>query len=219
MTDLDAPPATVTPASLRIDEVMPHFDTNVVQHIVVNAGPRETYEALLDADLMDNPLTRLMVGVRDLPNVLRSRELTRRPGFRIRDTTAGEEGGWVSLREAPGVEFLVGLVGRFWQRDYGIVRLRPEEFAGFDRPGYAKTVAAFSLHPHGAGRTLLTYECRTVTTDATARRRFGAYWLLLRPFVRQLQRATLVAVKRQAEHARTPHPASAFAPLPADGDR
>jgi hypothetical protein len=209
-TTIESPTA---PAPLRIDQVMPRFDANVAQHVVVDAGPRETYEALLDTDLMDNPLTRLLVAVRDLPNAVRRRERAGRPVVRIRDTTAGDEGGWVSLREEPGVEFLVGLVGRFWQRDYGIVRVRPEEFTAFDRPGYAKTVAGFSLHPHGAGRTLLTYECRTVTTDEAARRRFRAYWLALRPFVRELERASLVGVKRQAEQRRAPHPMSGFAPV------
>src|SRR5215207_5369540 len=45
-------PAIASPSriALRIDEVMPRFDVNVVQHIVVNAGPLETYQAVLDAD-------------------------------------------------------------------------------------------------------------------------------------------------------------------------
>ena len=211
------------PIALRIDEVMPRFDVNVVQHIVVNADPRQTYQALLDADLMDNQLTRLMVTARDLPNRLRPRtsdtethrsnaRSSRRPTFRMRDA-AGAESGWVGLRDEPGVEMLAGLVGQFWRRDFGIVKVAPEEFASFDRPGYAKTVAGFALHPHGEGRTLLTYESRTVCTDAAARRRFAAYWLLLRPFVRQMLRAALVSMKRHAEHGTTSRPTTSFAPL------
>jgi hypothetical protein len=210
--------------ALRIDEVMPRFDVNVVQHIVVNAGPAETYRAVLDADLMDNQLTHLMVAGRDLPNRLRRWQRTAggtqqtppasdRPTFRMRD--AAEKGsGWVALRKEPGVEFLAGLVGQFWHRDYGIVEISPEEFAAFDRPGYAKTVAGFALHPHGESRTLLTYESRTVTTDAAARRRFAAYWLVLRPFVRLMLRGALVSMKRHAEHGSTSRPTSSFAPLP-----
>jgi hypothetical protein len=37
------------PPALRIDEVMPRFDVNVVEHIVVNAGPQQIYRAVLDA--------------------------------------------------------------------------------------------------------------------------------------------------------------------------
>jgi hypothetical protein len=211
------------PTALRIDEVMPHFDVNVVQHIVVNADPRATYQAVLDADLMDNGLTHLMVVARDLPNRLRPRKSgaekppsrpqpNRRPTFRMRDA-AGTESDWVQLRDEPGVEWLAGLIGQFWHRDYGIVRTSSEEFASFDRPGYAKTVAGFTLHPHGEGRTLLTYESRTVCTDAAARRRFAAYWFVLRPFVRMMLRGALVSMKRSAEHGTTSRPATSFAPL------
>jgi hypothetical protein len=211
------------PIALRIDEVMPRFDVNVVQHIVVNADPGETYHAVLDADLMDNQLTHLMVTARDLPNRLRARRShteprrsnppsSQRPTFRMRDA-AGEESGWVVLRDEPGIELLAGLIGQFWRRDYGIVKVTPEEFASFDRPGYAKTLAGFALHPHGQGRTLLTYESRTVCTDSAARRRFSAYWLLLRPFVRQMLRGALIAMKRHAEHGATSRPTTSFAPL------
>ena len=166
---------------------------------------------MLDADLMDNSLTRLMIAAREVPHRLGRwrpgageppQQPEQRPTFRMRDA-AGTGGGWVVLRDEPGVEFLAGLVGQFWHRDYGIVRVSPEEFASFDRPGYAKTVAGFALHPHGEGRTLLTYESRTVTTDAAARRRFAAYWLVLRPFVRLMMRGALVAMKRQAEQGST----------------
>jgi hypothetical protein len=231
MTTLEGQPSPAAASArlhaLRIDEVMPRFDVNLVQHIVVNAGLRETYRSVLDADLMDNRVTHLLVAGRDLPNHLRREKGSaggpaqdpqprRRPAFRMRDAAA-EESGWVALRDEPGVEYLVGLVGQFWHRDYGIVPLPPEDFARFDRPGYAKTVAGFSLHPHGEGRTLLTYESRTVSTDAEARRRFAAYWLVLRPFVRLLLRGALVSMKRNAEHRRTSRPTSSFAPLQPSG--
>jgi hypothetical protein len=227
MTTIDDQPAGTTssprPTALRIDEVMPRFDANLVQHIVVNADPRATYQAVLDADLMDNQLTRLMVIARDLPNRLRPRtspaaappsppQQDQRPTFRMRDA-AGASSEWVQLRDEPGVEWLAGLVGQFWHRDYGLVTIPPEQFASFDRPGYAKTVAGFALHPHGEGRTLLTYESRTVCTDAAARRRFAAYWLVLRPFVRLMLRGALVSMKRHAEHGPTSRPTTSFAPL------
>ena len=125
----------------------------------------------------------------------------------------GTESDWVQLRDEPGVEWLAGLIGQFWHRDYGIVRTSFEEFASFDRPGFAKTVAGFTLHPHGEGRTLLTYESRTVCTDAAARRRFAAYWFVLRPFVRLMLRGALVSMKRSAEHRTTSRPTTSFAPL------
>lgn len=169
-----------------------------------------------------------MVAARDLPNHLHRKRPAaqapqpepppgQRPTFRMRDAIR-QGSGWVPLRDEPGVELLAGLVGQFWHRDYGIVELAPEEFASFDRPGYAKTVAGFALHPHGEGRTLLTYESRTVATDAVARRRFAMYWLVLRPFVRMMLRGALVSMKRHAEHGSTARPTSSFAPLRPAGD-
>ncbi|MCZ2860641.1 hypothetical protein [Blastococcus sp. VKM Ac-2987] len=218
----DQPSPVPTSPRLLIDEVMPWFDANVVQHIVVNADAGETYRAVLDADLMDNRMTHLMVTVRDLPNRLRAGAHPTeeppddtepgRPAFRMRDAARGNS-GWVVLRDEPGVELLAGLVGQFWHRDYGIVPVSPEEFVSFDRPGYAKTLAGLALHPHGEGRTLLTYESRSVCTDAPARRRFATYWLVLRPFVRLMLRGALVSMKRHAEHGATARPTTSFAPL------
>ena len=74
-------------------------------------------------------------------------------------------------------------------------------------------MAGFTLHPHGERRTLLTYESRTACTDAAARRRFAAYWFVLRPFVRLMLRGALVSMKRSAEHRTTSRPTTSFAPL------
>jgi hypothetical protein len=46
---------------------------------------------------------------------------------------------------------------------------------------------------------LLTYECRTTTTDADARRRFLRYWRLVRPFVGHIFRATVRTIGEHAE--------------------
>ena len=74
------------------------------------------------------------------------------------------------LAEEPPREFAMGLVGQFWKPVIPAVRVSPDEFAGFDRPGYGKAAMGFSLREYGPGRTLVTYECRTATTDARARR-------------------------------------------------
>jgi hypothetical protein len=92
---------------------------------------------------MDNSVINLMVVARDIPNRLRATKAaaagpqadaqpSRRPTFRMRDAVGGGS-GWVALRDEPGVELLAGLVGQFWHRDYGIVKVWPQEFASFDR--------------------------------------------------------------------------------------
>lgn len=122
----------------------------------------------------------------------------------------GGDSGWVLLRDEPGVEFLIGLVGQFWHRDYGIVRVPRSGFADFDEPGYAETLAGLSLRPYGSHRTLLTYESRTITTDPVAHRRFAGYWRVLRPFVALLTRSALITIAREAEAPGTHHSRTTF---------
>jgi hypothetical protein len=73
------------------------------------------------------------------------------------------------------------------------------ELAAFAEPGWGKIAASFVVAPYGEHATLLTYECRTVTTDPESRRRFLRYWSIVRPFVRHILRATLRTIRDDAE--------------------
>jgi hypothetical protein len=73
---------------------------------------------------------------------------------------------------------------------------------GVGLPGWGKIACNFTVVPSGGG-TLLTYECRTATTDPVSRRRFARYWWLIRPLAAYIMRAALgtiaaEAVRRQA---------------------
>jgi hypothetical protein len=59
---------------------------------------------------------------------------------------------------------------------------------------------AVDLRATAAGDgALLETETRIYLTDAAARRRFGAYWLMIRPFSGLIRRLWLRAAKRRAE--------------------
>lgn len=51
-----------------------------------------------------------------------------------------------------------------------------EEFRDFAQPGHAKTVYDLAVSPLDGGRTLLSGQMRTATTDEHARRWFRRYW-------------------------------------------
>jgi hypothetical protein len=89
------------------------------------------------------------------------------------------------------------LVGRPWRVRGG---LRPEllDFRAFAEPGYAKMTLDLRARPDGDGARLET-ETRILLTDRAARRRFAAYWLLIRPFSGLTRRSWLRAAKRRAE--------------------
>jgi hypothetical protein len=63
----------------------------------------------------------------------------------------------------------------------------------FDVPGYARMALAFAYD----GRELST-ETRVLCTDAASRRRFRAYWLVVRSFSGLTRREWLRAIARRA---------------------
>ena len=89
------------------------------------------------------------------------------------------------------------LIGRPWSLRGGI--RTKEDFAAFDEPGYAKMAIDLRAVPDGGGARLET-ETRVFLTDARSRRRFLAYWLVIRPFSGLIRRLWLRAARRRAEH-------------------
>jgi len=185
-----------------LDTVAPNPPFVLSRSLMVEADADTTMEALLTADLMGGSIVRLLTWARDLPNRLMAR-VRRQPVSRVpREVTFGDlpdSGTFKVLGTKQGDQYVAGAIGRFWQRDYGWVDFDPEGFADFDEPGYAKTVIGFHAVPRGTGRTLLTYESRTVTTDDEAHRRFKRYWTVLQPFVAMMQCSALRSIAREAE--------------------
>ncbi|NNC78836.1 MAG: hypothetical protein HKN94_01670 [Acidimicrobiales bacterium] len=187
---------------MLIDQFLPERDFTAAVHTLVEADPRATFEAISEANLGDDTFVRLMSGVRDLPNrisaMARGEHFERMPDhITFGDLSNSEE--WVTLGEVVGEESVVGAIGKFWKKDYGWATPPAEDFVDFNRPGYAKTVAGFSVHRYGEGSTLLTMESRTAVTDDEARCRFNTYWRFMRPFAAAMMRHGIRAIKRHAE--------------------
>jgi hypothetical protein len=187
---------------MLIDRYLPIYDVTQVCETRIHASPDEAYHAIAEADLRD-PVISALFALRELPM-----RLTRRlrgepppvPPTRITFGSITREGpGWVVLAEEPGSELVIGSVGRFWQKDYGGRPVSAEEFASFAEPGFAKLAIGFSVRPDGLGGTVLKYEARTATTDATAYRHFHRYWRLIRPGVALVMRSALHRIKLEAE--------------------
>ena len=108
-------------------------------------------------------------------------------------------GSFIELAEIPQREVLLGIAGRFWRPDGGIVRgLTPAEFADFQREGYAKAVWNFSFAPADGG-TQLTTETRVQTFGRAATVKFRAYWIAVGPFSGLIRTSMLRGAKRIAE--------------------
>lgn len=188
---------------LVIDRAMPRYDASIAEHAIVNAAPAATFAAAHGLDFLrvHTPVLDAAMWVRGLP----ARATGNVPPLPPR-LVLGEGDplpGWLLLGEREGRELAFGAVGRFWQPRIEWREVGRDEFSSFDEPGWGKIAANFAVVAYGSRAALLTYECRTVTTDDESRRRFLRYWSIIRPFVGHIMRATVRTIREHAESQRS----------------
>lgn len=180
-----------------IDAWMPKAEFSEFHATDVAAPPERAWAAVRELDLGRSWLVRSLFALRSLPALL-----TRRPnrGERALGTTMDRllDSGFVLLQEDAPREIVLGLVGRFWTPAGGIVRVTPDEFRAFDRPGMAMAAWNFTVQPTPAGCRVAT-ETRVRCTDARARRSFAFYWRFVQPFSGLIRMEALRAIRRAAE--------------------
>jgi hypothetical protein len=170
---------------LLLDEVQPQWHFRERHRVRVGDAPPAAVFAAVDALTWGEvPLFRALMTARALG---------------LRRPRAGDPilGGMVRIGFAPlrrrNDEVVYGGVGRPWS---AAGRLRP--LAGGDPAGAYGAVtepgwARMALNFHLAGGVLAT-ETRVWLTDPGSRRRFAAYWALVRPFSGLIRRAWLAAI-------------------------
>lgn len=174
---------------MAIDEWLPQYQVSASYSIVVNASQEKTFAALTHATFSALPMVR---------RLLRLRRLGQR-GLQESEPRQGARGPFLELAIVPAREVVLGIAGRFWRPDSGIIRdLTRNQFAAFHREGFAKAVWNFSLAPADGGTRLCT-ETRVQTFGSSATMKFRAYWLVVGPFSGHIRKAMLREIKRIAE--------------------
>ncbi len=180
---------------MKIDEVMPDYDVRTYHRVRIAASAKETWRALLSSDLAESLLVRILMSVRSGRIVRRGR------AHSLQERLAGT--GFMELTSLPPEEIVIGVAGRFWRPDGGRrFDLTPSDFLPFSRPGYAKAAWNFAIEAQGAG-CILSTETRVKCYGPDARRKFRAYWTVVKPFSGLIRRAMLEQVKRAAEARRS----------------
>ena len=194
--------------AMLLDAALPRFDAVRIEHLVVAGELAMVYRAVLQADFLDTWRRSAAVGFLFAARTLGERAISavrRRPykppnePANLRLADLAEHGDWVRLGENPPHEVTFGAIGRFWAGETVWETIDAARFSAFDEPGYCKIACSFSLRPYGNGRTLISYECRTLATDAAARNSFLRYWRPLSPFIGVVLRAQLRAIARQTQ--------------------
>ena len=175
---------------------MPEYDMVERHSIDIDAEPETAYSAAKTTDLGRSIPIQVLFGIRAIPAILRGQRMPIL-SLTIEDLTSV---GFVVLEEEPGVEIVVGAVGRFWRPANNIEHINPEDFFHFDEPGFAKGVMNLRADDDGIG-SILSTETRVICTDDAARRYFRRYWKLIGPFSGLIRRLMLQKMKTSAERA------------------
>lgn len=199
---------TVTPSTASaysrsvLEDSLPVYDMVLTEHLVVEATVDRLFETARDFDFLtvQSPLVTAIMTLRALPTRLRGKAPAGPASLRLA-SDPGVLPGWLVLGQVPGHELAFGAVGQFWTADIEWRKMAPQEFTAFDEPGWGKIACHLLVRPDGPTRTVLTYECRTATTDLAARRSMGRYWWAIRPFVGYVMRASLRTIAHDAERS------------------
>lgn len=189
-----------TQATSLIGQYMPRFSLRQVDRVAVAASPEDTYAAVRAIDLYQLPLVRLLFRLRTLPDRLGARlrgEAPKPDATAFIDDIVRPPSGFFLLGEAAGTEVAVGAVGKFWQPTIEFLSLTPEEFVGFDRPGFGQLAWSIQVAGREPTGAWLTVELRVGATDAVSLARFRRYWHLIGPFSHAIRRGVLRLERQQ----------------------
>lgn len=170
----------------------PHFRERHERRIRADASA--VWAALSDVRLSELALSRTLMDVRMLPLLMG------RPRPAMVTGRFLETGPVPVLVCVPERAAVAGGVIQPWQLRGGQEPpgLDWDGLRAFDRPGWVKVGMDFVLD-EAAGVTLLRTETRVVAADSATRRRFGAYWMLIRAGSGLIRRDMLRAVANRAE--------------------
>jgi hypothetical protein len=190
--------STIPQAETRdlLDDHLPSYDVVLTEHLVIDADPAVVFGAAKNFDFMTtrSPLVTALMSARSLPSRLLGRPLAT-PRTLMLAQTSGALPGWSLLGEVPGREVVFGAVGTFWKPDIEWLELPAGQFAAFAEPGWGKIACHLLVRPDGAGRSVLSYECRTATTDPVSQAQMSRYWWVIRPFVAYVLRAVITTIR------------------------
>ena len=160
-----------------MDQYLPRHQFAEQHSLHVPASPARTLDAASRPEVLDDPLARRMIALREAPSRAAG-ALGLASGLRGKAPFGAAN---FTLLGRTDDELAFGLAGSFWQADYGLVDTPDAAaFSALQQPGVAKLVLNFVAQPDSHGTRLTTHTRVWCPVDA-ARRRFLPYWLLIRP--------------------------------------
>ena len=173
-----------------LDDFLPSFQFSEHHRLAIDAPSERIDRAVRTVSLRDIPIARVLWAIR---------RLGRPYGNSSRPFVDGALENAVVLDDVPGEGIVLGLTGQFWRirgGERGIRVRTADQFLAYARPDACKAVIDFRVGP-----SLLSTETRVHVPDPVSRRKFGRYWLAIRPFSGLIRVLFLRAVRQRAEAA------------------
>lgn len=187
----------MTSPRTQLDQFVPVYQFSEFHSIRVAAPKEKVYAAIKSVSADEIFLFRTFTWMRRCGRSGRNDILNAPEHEPILDVATRTS--FLLLAEEPNHEIVLGmavLVPRGW-RPKGSPA--PEGFKTLREPGFAVAAINFLVEDVGPGATVVTTETRIYATDASARRRFAAYWRTIYPGSSLLRYTWLRAIKRRAE--------------------
>jgi hypothetical protein len=185
------------PRDELLDRFLPNPDVDEYHQIEVRARAAITLAAAKETDLRASPIANAIFWLRAIPALLRGEPFRPQGSRGIVEETLGL--GWGVLAEEPEREIVIGAYTQPWHEHVTFRPLPPEEFAGFNQPGYVKIVWTLGAEPLGANSSLLVTRTRAVATDPQSRRKFRRYWAPMSAGIILIRYAGLPRMRKEAE--------------------
>ena len=195
---LPAPSRRVPERSSRLDEIIPIYQFSEHHEIRVHASRERVHEAVWKVTAEEIQLFRALTWIRSPHFSEDGRESILNAPAKKPILEVATSSGFMLLADDPGREVVVGMLVVAPRRAREHVE-DPQGFTALEAPGYAKAVMNFRMADEGGGWTRLTTETRVWATDASARRRFAAYWRTIYPGSAFIRRMWLRAIRERAE--------------------
>lgn len=175
-------------------DLLPQWQFEERHARLVRASPPATLAAAAAYRPDGDRLIARFIALRELPGrcaaaLGRRNALAQRPAFGFDDFTPIDQGdGWLAF----------GLVGRFWQADYGLRQVTGgDAFRRFAEPGTARLLLGFRTEAEGSATRLSTLT-RIHCPDTESLTRMRRYWVLIRPVSGLIRRRMLAQIDHAA---------------------
>jgi hypothetical protein len=202
----------MTGSAPGIELALPQHDVVERHRRRVHATPAATDAAVRAVTAREVPVARALAAVRSLPGGVARRGHPSPPAPDRPLLDQLQARGFTVLLDRPGAEVVVGLIAQMWRPGGRVVR--PDGLAGFTaftEPGFVRAAMSVAV-TEDDGATWVVTETRVQATDPAARRAFGRYWLLIRPFSGLIRREWLRSIAVRAESAPPPTSGGHVAP-------